>query len=399
MEILKRNWKIKLLSLAIAIFFWSFVIVLENPNVTSRIANIPIIYENINILEEKGLSITEDTKKSVDISISGQRNRIINLTPQHIRVTADFSSLEEGAQVLNLNYALPDEINLVDAPKDFSVTLEKIISTEFKVNVRNKGNLPDNYLLDSTKVTPEKVTVKGLRSTLNSINNVSAILDLSKLTQDITINQEIKAYKEDGSEVSDVTFGQDFVNINAVIMKTKEVEINPVIVGEVASNYKLEKTSLNRSKVYIVGPESIIDSIDKINTHDIDISNVRSSQKLQVSLSLPSDVSELNKDITYLLDVEIQSKTNKDFEISKDKILVTNNNIKYDIINDNIKLSLTDFPSELEKINASNIELKVDISGLDIGKHELEPIIFLNGNQIEKEKVKTVDKIGINITE
>lgn len=399
MEILKRNWKIKLFSLAIAIFFWSFVIVLENPNVTTRISNIPVVIENMETLDSKGLSIAENFKKTVDISVSGQRNRIINLTPQHIRVTADFSNVVEGSQVIKLKYSLPDEITREEGPDHITVVLEKIISTEFVINVKTKGTVPDNYILESTKTTPEKMTVRGLRSKLQKISNISATLDLSNITKDTIVNQEIKAYTEDGTEITDVKLGQDFVNVSAVIKKTKEVDINLLVVGNLDSNYRLESKNLNRSKVYIAGPEQIIDKIEKIDTHEIDISNLTSSQKIPVKLNLPADVSKLNKDEEFLLELEIQSKTTKNFELSKENIKINNNSSKnYEILNDSIKLQISGFSGDLDKIKNSDIELRLDISNLFIGTYNLEPKIFIDGREIEKDSIKEIEKLKLKIT-
>lgn len=399
MEILKRNWKIKLFSLAIAIFFWSFVIVLENPNVTTRISNIPILIENMEAIDSKGLSISESFKKTVDISVSGQRNRIINLTPHHIRVTADFSNVVEGSQVVKLKYSLPDEITKEEGPEDITVGLEKIISSEFVVSVKTKGTIPDNYILESTKTTPEKITVRGLRSKLEKINNISAILDVSNMTKDTIVNQEIKAYAEDGAEITDVKLGQDFVNINSVIKKTKEVELNPIVVGELGSDYKLESKHLNKTKIYIVGPEQVIDKIEKIDTYEIDISNLTSSQKIPVKLNLPADVSKLNKDEEYLLEVKIQSKMTKNFELSKENIKITNDTSNnYEILGETIKLQLSGFSNDLDKMNNSNIQLKLDISNISRGVHNLEPKGFFHDNEIDKENIKEIDKIRVRIT-
>ena len=87
MDAIKKNWKVKLLSLAIAIFLWSYIISTTNPTVNVRVTNIPIIYENTEYLTNNDLMVSPKTKKTVDITVSGQRSRIVNITPQHVWVT------------------------------------------------------------------------------------------------------------------------------------------------------------------------------------------------------------------------------------------------------------------------------------------------------------------------
>ena len=60
METIKKNWKIKILSVILAIFFWSFVIVSENPVVTTWVTNIPVVFENIDKLESNNLILTDN---------------------------------------------------------------------------------------------------------------------------------------------------------------------------------------------------------------------------------------------------------------------------------------------------------------------------------------------------
>ena len=149
MEILKRNWKIKLLSLFISIFLWSFIITNENPTVTSRLTAVPILFENTDALDKKGLIISDKLQRQMDISISGRRNSIINLTNQHVRVSADFSDASEGVQKVKLRYSMPEGIEVVNAEKTIDVNIEKIISKDFVVNLEAQGAMMADYILES----------------------------------------------------------------------------------------------------------------------------------------------------------------------------------------------------------------------------------------------------------
>lgn len=306
MEIIKKNWKIKLLSLFIAIVLWAFIIANENPTVSTRISSVSIIYENLEKLDQKGLILNQDIVKNLDVSISGKRSNIISITPQHIIISADLTNMKEGRNKVNLSYTLPEGIKIDEAPRTLDVNVEKIITKDFIVKVKNESKLQSDYILESTKVTPEKITVRGSRSNVDSISNVYVKLDLSNLENDITLNKEIYAENSEGNKVEGLIFGQEFVNINAMVSKQKEVSIIISNKGNLPNGYKLIDEKLSKSKVYIKGPKEVIDNIESVKTQDIDLSNITESRKVNVNLSLPTDVVLVDSTTSYTVDLEIK---------------------------------------------------------------------------------------------
>lgn len=400
MEIIKRNWRTKLFSLIIAIFLWSFIIASENPTVSTRITSVPIIYENTDVLDSKGLILDDNIKKSVDLTVSGKRNDIINITSQHIRVGADFKEVDEGTHKLQLKYNLPDGIDLEEYESNIDVSIEKIISKDFDIKVENTDQLQDNYILESTIVTPDKITVKGPRSKVDKIIDVVAQLDLSKLTSDSTVNTEVIAIDKDNNEVDNITYGQEFVNVNTIILKQKEVDIKLNIVGDVENDYRIENYAMNKSKVYIKGPEKIIDTIDKVDTQEINVSNFKSNRKENINLVLPNDVELVSPDNELYVDFQVERKSRISFEIPKSQIELINTNpdFNYVLEEDPINISFTGFNNKLSKIDTSKIKLSVDVNRIDEGYKSIEPKVLLDGKEIEKNNLENIGKVRFRVT-
>lgn len=401
MEIIKRNWKIKLLSVVLAIFFWSFVIVSENPVVTTRVPNVPVVFENLDKLENRGLVLTTLEKKNIEMYVNGQRSNIINITPQHIRASINLDGLNEGNHAIDIKYSLPNGITIEDAPKNLTVNIEKIINKNFDVAVNTVGNLPKDYLLESAKATPDKIVVRGSRSKLDSIDKIVSDLSLTNLVQNQTHNSEIYAVNKNGEKINSegIIFGQAFVNINTVVFKQKEVDINVKFKGDSPENLRVEKYTLNRSKVLIKGPELVINSINSIDTQDIDKTKILDSRQIPVNLSLPTDVELVNTDLTYILDVEISNKTTKEFSIPKSNVEVNiSSNKSYNIENENISLILNGYPSDLEKIKESDIKLHVDLLGKNSRRISIKPKVFVKDKEISEKDIDRVANVIIAIS-
>lgn len=399
MKIIQRNWKIKLLSLIISIFLWSFIIANENPTVTTRLNSIPIVLDNTSELDNKGLIVSDGYQKTVDISVSGKRNEIMSITPSHIRASVDFDRVDEGTHKLKIQYNLPEGINIHESLDSIDVNVEKIISKDFAVKVQTTGELKEHHVLDSTSVTPEKITVRGARTNIEKIENLVTYVDFTSLEKDTTINSEIVAVNQEGNAIDNITYGQQFVNINIGISKQKEVDLELVINGEINENYRLNSSILNKSKVQIKGPKDKIDKIDKIKTQEINIANLNKSTRVAANLSLPSDIVLVNQDQEFFVDFEVEQKIEKIVEIPKEKFeLKKPSSLNNEFNSNSIKITFFGFADELEKINAENISVTVNASDKNEGFHAIKPEIKVKDNNLENIKVKNVESVRLVLT-
>lgn len=398
MDVLKKNWKIKLLSLAIAIFLWSYIMSTTNPTVNVRLTNIPIIYENTEYLADNDLMVSPKTKKTVDITVSGQRSRIVNVTPQHVRVTADFQSLDEGIHTVNLKYSLPEGVVLEDFEKDMTVTIDKVINKEMQVEVYSIGELEEGIVIQSTSINPEKVSVKGSRSLIDQVDKLLVDLDLNSLTNSISVNRKIRAVDSKGQDLPGLTFGQEFVNLSVQVEMQKEVEIEPKIIGQVDNDYRLSDANLNRNTAFVQGPADVIKGLTKIQTHEINISSLTTSQTLPVKLDLLPNVRLVTPDFKYTIDLVLQEKADKRFDIPVSKLKIENPTSKeFEIEENAINVVLRDFSDELEQIEEGQIELRIDISELNSGEHVIKPVVLIDGIVAEGNLLKEVSDIKIVI--
>lgn len=393
MDLLKNNWKQKLLSLILAIILWGFVVAGENPTVTTRMMDVPIVVDNAEDLESKGLVLMPNYRKYIDVMISGKRNQIINMTPSHIRVTADLAGLGEGTHNIRLKYSLPSGINLESESQVISAEIQKLISKDFPVNIDKIGNLPAGYLIESVKATPEKITLRGARSTIESIAKLSAGLTLDMVEDDIVANVDVTALNEDGHKVDNITYGQNFVNLTALILKQKEVSINiKTVADSLASNYRIKNISINPSKVYIKGKKELVDKIKEIDTQDIDLSGVVQSGVRKVKPELPSGISLTDGKLEFLVDFELESKIKKEISLNTSNIKVSGAKKGDYSFNSNIyKISVSGFSHDLENLTAKDFKVDLDLTGKSSGSLSLKPVV-----KTDKDvEITSIDNVSI----
>lgn len=392
MKIIKNNFNLKILSLIVAIFLWSYVISEENPQVTVWIKDIPVVYENEKSLSDRQLVLANQSRPTVNIQIRGHRNDVVNYTNAHIRVSTDLSKYEEGVHTMNLKYDIPQGVEIVTTPEPIDIDIQAIIRKDFPVNVDLEGDLPESYVLENKKATPEYITVKGPRSAVESVDKVQAKMDASLLTKDIVTNVDVNALTKDGSIVDNVELGQKFVNINALVNKTKQVRLEVVTENQLPEGMRLDGITPDPDTFFIKGNESVVNDINVIKTEKVDISKLNKTTKVDVEPILPKDVSLYNNDIRFTARINVEKQIEKTLTIPTSNIKIEGvaQGKSASIEQKEFTIRVIGYAADIEKLDPSKITASIKAGE---ASERLKPTVNLGENYI----IDNIDYVNLII--
>ena len=213
-----KNWVLKLLSLFFALFLWYFVVGEDKVDM-----NVTIPVEIVNLPRE--LVISNQFKKQLEVTVSGQRSLIRGITSQHISRTIDLSKAGPGTVVVQNHpdsISLPRGLNILRVqPPTITLLLDRLIQKELPIKPILVGKVHNDYNLESVTADPPTLEISGPQSILGQeqILNTSPI-DINGLTQS-TVKQISLALKP---EIADL-IGEPVVAVRLNIMELKsEVE-------------------------------------------------------------------------------------------------------------------------------------------------------------------------------
>ena len=106
-----KNWVLKLLSFFFALFLWYFVVGEDKVDM-----NVTLPVEIVNL--PRDLVISNQFKKQLEVTVSGQRSLIQGMAAQHISRSIDLSKASPGTVVIQNQ---PDSIPLPRGINVFSV--------------------------------------------------------------------------------------------------------------------------------------------------------------------------------------------------------------------------------------------------------------------------------------
>ena len=169
-RIFLEDWSLKLLSLAIAIVLW-LLVTGQNEPVTAHV-NV-----QLNFIRPQSLEISNDPPRSVDVMLTGSRNKLDDLTSLDLVATVDLSDQRAGERVLRLAdkalISLPQGIK-VDGfqPSAIPVHLEPIVERQVVVEPRLEGKPADGFEVYSVHPSKGSVVVRGPASHVNTLQRV-----------------------------------------------------------------------------------------------------------------------------------------------------------------------------------------------------------------------------------
>lgn len=313
--------KLKILSVIVAIFMWTYVINSTNPTVNKVFRSIPVVIKNQEKLEKSGYIIVGgDQNFTTTIKLKGTRERIIGLKAENIYASVDISHLREGIQSLAINVDTPSGVSVENSdPNQINLNIQKLITKKLPVNLIYNDNIKDGRIVEVNELKPKEITVKGPASLVNKVDRCEVRVDDLNLLDGKVHNLNLQVVDRSGKVIEDVKRSDDDVNISFRVYETKKVNIKLNTFGVVNSLYEEVSRSINPESIVIKAPESVIKETDEILTKPININGLRYNATGEVELDLPESVEIYNGENKINYKIEMRKIPSlKDAEDDKD---------------------------------------------------------------------------------
>ncbi|MDD7764822.1 MAG: hypothetical protein PT934_03540 [Peptoniphilaceae bacterium] len=397
---LKKNFKLKLISVLVGVVMWFLVIGGEDPDVTRQFRDIPIQFKGADILERQDLVMISPENPTVNIEVVGKRSDVYAINRSDIVAEIDLNLVATaGSHRVSINYQVPYTVQKKEvSDKEILLTLDKKISKVFDVGVEISGEVKNkNQVVAKKESSVDKVNVVGAATYVNKIVKVVTKVDVTGKEKDEVLLSNIFAVDENGLEVKNVVLDKVDTNVSIGFKNFKEVPIELVDINAPHEDIKILKKNLVPKVVSIVGDVKSLDAITSIKTKPLDLSQVKDSGVYDVLLDLPTDVSLVNNDLKFVANIDIDKKINKSLKVESKNIKIENSGDKsvvtLDKIAKEIEVTIRGYESEVAKITSDDIQLYVSVSETDLGKNVVIKMKELENIQLFKLSVDTVKVI------
>ena len=248
-SLFSKDWLLKFISLILATGLWYYV---GGEDRVDKIVMIPI--EIINL--PRDLVISNQFKKEIEVTVSGPRSLILEMSSQAITRQVDLSSATPGTMVIendNNHIPVPRGITVQRVqPSSIILSLDKLIQKQFPVVARTIGEVAAGYYVKQLKIDPDLITITGPRTILSQFDelytkaiNLTGVKRSSQLQVPLELEPSIVELIGETSVTADLDIGIETVTktleemLVHVVVDGQEREVSPEIVRVTANIPKI----------------------------------------------------------------------------------------------------------------------------------------------------------------
>lgn len=160
----RKNWQLKTISVVLAIILWYFVVGEDRVDITIEV---PI--EVINL--PSTLTISNQFKKNIEVSVRGPRSMIQDLKNKNISRPVDLSDAKPGTIVIKNDaesIAFPRGIDVLRLqPANITLLVDQLLQKTFIIDPITEGDPAPGYELSNLYLDPGQLVVSGPKSILD----------------------------------------------------------------------------------------------------------------------------------------------------------------------------------------------------------------------------------------
>ena len=332
-SVITNNFGLKILAIIFAIIMWLVVVNIDDPKITKTFTTTVTITNESAISDMGKYYEVVDGKNTVTFAVSAKRSLIEDLSGSDFKAVADMSAIEDLSrvpiEVSAIHYT--NQISIITRNQYLDVTVGNLQTQSFIIVPRDAGTPASGSVVGSVSVSPNVLKVSGPAELVSTIDKVTATIDVTDMSMDISDNVIPKLYDKDGAEIDTTNLSMNLstVTVSAEILNTKDVGLNFQTTGEPADGYQLTSVSYEPETVQVKGTAEALNKLDMITIPEdvLDIGTAQGdiTKTVDISSYLPDGVELVDtskKDIS--VTVEIEQASTKVFDMPVANITVNN---------------------------------------------------------------------------
>lgn len=398
MDKIKNNFTLKVLSLFIAIFMWTYVMGEENPVITRDYKNIKVELTNIESLERDNLVVMDPKEFTVNVRVKGKKSDLDSdrFSSKDIVARVDLSGYQEGNVKVPVGVDIFDQFSKIEVvshdPKDILFNIDKYITKEQNVIIKTVGKLSEDFIIEDIVAKPSTIFIRGPRTWVNQVSEVVGIVDITDRNSTSSISVPIKLLDDKGNDIRGVDKEPGVIDVHIPIMSRLSLPIEIQTENELPDNYIITEMKVFPSTVEIKGNKTILD-LTSIKTKPIDINTLIDKSTVEVELDLPHNVELLDPNQKVRISYNVEELITKEYTVSTQDIDVRNinTNLRIESIEQvsEIKINIKGTKNILDDIRKEDIVEYLDLKDLQAGSHRVEI-------QVEDLEDLVIESIGPN---
>lgn len=316
-----RNWKIKLLSVIIALAIWG-ALMSEDASLTREktFNDVAVTITGTDTLQRNGLIIVDglDNLPPIRMRADVPQKMYEQAQPSHYSVRADVSRITStGVQNVPIQTISTTTYGAVSwlSSAEISVQVDEYV-TRRRIPVRlvQEGQAPEGFFVGGVSVDPNNVVVSGPRSLVEDVAFVQASYSLAGLEEIYGLQYSAVPFQLmslDGGEIDSnlISVTSENVLLDTLLieqsvypMKSVDINLSGILKGQVLEGCRVSDIRTDPAQVRIAGNPEDINKITMLDlSSGIDVSGLGEPFIRALKIEKPSGVVFMSESAVYVM--------------------------------------------------------------------------------------------------
>ena len=384
------------ISILLAIIFWLYVRAENDIPMENQVRGIPIQITNEDVLESRGLMVSEIDPETINITFEGSSSVVPRLNRNNVTVSVDVSRItSEGSYALTYTVAMPTNLNTTGGSgitrssdvETIRVTVVPLYTRELSIEGTFVGEVADGYQAGELEITPETVTISGEESVVNQVARAVVEVGGDALTETYTGDLPITLLDRDGNVIEDdrISLSVDTALVILPVQVVRDVPLTVnLIPGGGISQEDIDryvKVEIDPATISVAGSAEDLEAITSISLGDIDLSTVLTTASVERNIEIANELTNISGVSRATVTITIEGLEMRTVDVSNFELRNVSAGYHADIVTQSIDIQIRGPRESLDQISPSQILVVGDLTDIvsATGRYTVPARVYLNG--------------------
>jgi YbbR domain-containing protein len=291
-DFLRRNWPLRLGAILLATVLYTGLVL--GQNVRDWRGSIPVDAlrppANATVISDIPPVTHVRYRAAIDVGVLSPNSFTANVDLSRVNVQPGGAPVTVPVNLI----ALQPGVTIVDfEPRDVQVQLDPVEERQLPVTV-TLGSVPDGVNVGPPQLDPATVTLRGGFSRVNAVSQILARVAIDASALNVDRDVDLVAVDANGNEVPNVQLDPERVHVRIAVARelaNRTLPIVPVLVGQLATGYRISAITVEPLVVTVSGEAAIVGRLESAPTLAINVAGRTTDLEANVGLDLPAGIS------------------------------------------------------------------------------------------------------------